>query len=104
MTGLAKRKQALLVRSAAHRGILLRESQNLRRVASYVDLGMDLAGKARAGLGVASALLALRPGKGRESSGWIGKLTRGISVAGSVMGLWREWRGRRDPSGPADQF
>lgn len=95
MTGLIERKKALLERSAANREILLRESVNLRRAASYVDLGMDLAGKARAGLGVISALFACRTKEGQESAGWLGRLARGVGVATSVMGLWREWRGSR---------
>lgn len=85
-------KAALLQQSAAHRLALTREAANLRPVASWVDLGFDLARKARSGWATVAPFLSLWATRKQESTGFIHKLAQAVSLARSVMTIWKNWR------------
>jgi len=59
LTRCQQRKAALLQQSATYRSVLAKEAQNLRPVAAWVDLGIDIARKARAGWTALAPLLSL---------------------------------------------
>ncbi len=85
----AERKTALLQQSARHRDALIAEAQQLRPVAAWMDLGLDLARKARTGCTALAPLLSLWQTRKQEKSGFMQKLTGGISLARSLAALWK---------------
>jgi hypothetical protein len=87
-----QRKAALLQRSAAHRRALMTEAQTLRPAAGWVDMGIEVAGKARKGLNVLAPLLSLWRARKQEPSGVVHKLAEALSLARAVVGLWRSSR------------
>jgi hypothetical protein len=92
MTRCQVRKAALLQQSAAHRLALAREAQNLRPVAEWMDLGIDVARKARTGWNFLAPMVSLWRKPNPETSG-IGQRFAGvISAARSLTALWKSWR------------
>ena len=92
LTHFQGRKAVLLQKSAAHRREFKTEAQNLRRVAGWMDLGIDAARKARAGGDVMASWLCLRRARKDESAGFTRKLAAAISLARSLPALWKSWR------------
>lgn len=85
----AERKTVLLQQSARHRDALIAEAQQLRPVAAWMDLGLNLARKARTGWTALAPLLSLWQTRKQEKSGFMHKLIGGISLARSLMALWK---------------
>lgn len=84
-----ERKAALLRQSAAHRSVLSEEARALRPVAGWVDLGIEVVHKVRAGWSVLAPLFSFWQMKKEGSSGLMQKLAGGISIARSLAGLWQ---------------
>ena len=92
LTHCQQRKAALLQQSANHRRTLMTETQNLRPVAGWVDLGVNVARKARTGWSVMAPLLSPWQTRKQEPSGFVHKLAEAISLARSIAALWKNWR------------
>lgn len=92
LTRCQQRKATLLQQSAPHRRALMTEAQNLRPVAGWVDLGINVARKARTGWSVLAPLHSLRQTREQEPSGVVHKLAEAISLARSIAALWKNWR------------
>jgi hypothetical protein len=89
LTRCQERKAALLQRSAAHRRALMTEAQTLRPAVGWVDMGIEVAGKARKGLSVLAPLLSLWRERKQEPAGVVHKLAEALSLARAVTGLWK---------------
>lgn len=87
-----EQKAALLQRSGAHRLALAREVQKLHPVATWVDLGLSVAQKARSGWTALAPFLFLWPTKKQEPAGFIHKLANGVALARSILTIWKNWR------------
>ena len=84
-----QRKEELLRTSAANRRALEREAPVLRNATGWVDAGIDITRNARKAWDVVAPLLARGlPGQ-REATGFLGKVMQGVSLARSVLALWR---------------
>ncbi len=92
LTRWLERKEALLLQSDVHRRALVKDARLLRPAAGWVDLGVDLARKARAGFNSLAPLLSWWGGRKRASSGVLRKMAGVVSVARSVTALWKGWR------------
>ena len=68
------------------------EARNLRPVAAWMDLGIVVAGKARAGWNVLACLLNPWRKRKQETSDFVQKLAGGVSLARSLLALWKSWR------------
>ena len=68
------------------------EARNLRPVAAWMDLGIDVAGKARAGWNVLARLLPPWRKRKQETGGFAQKLAGGVSLARALVALWKSWR------------
>ncbi len=88
----AQRKAVLLRQSAVHRQALVQEAQNLQPVVAWVDLGIDIARKARTALSALAPLFSLWQMRKQESSGFLAKLTDAIAIGRSLTELWKNWR------------
>ncbi len=94
LESLEQRKAELLKQSAHNRAILLAEAPKLRAVAQWVDTGIVVAQKARAGWAALSPWIS-PPGIGAQGSkpvGFASILRYGISAARSLIGVWKTWR------------
>jgi hypothetical protein len=91
LTHCQQRKAALLQHRAVHRRVLLTEAQNLRPAAGWVDLGIDIARKARTGWNVLAPLFSLWQSQKQEPSGFVHKLAEAISLARSLTAVWKKW-------------
>ena len=91
LTCCRQRKEALRRQSAAHRTALIAEAQNLRPIATQVDLGIAIARQVRAGWETLAPLLSLWQARKQKSSGLIGKIANGIALARSVAEMWKRW-------------
>ena len=89
LTHSQQRKSALLQQSTAHRRALITEADNLRPVAGWVDLGIDVARKARTAWSVLAPLLSVWQARRQESSGFVHKLAEALSLARSLTELWK---------------
>jgi hypothetical protein len=89
LTRCLERKAALLQRSASHRSVLVKEAQNLRPVAGWLDLGIAVARKARAGWTALAPVLSLWRTRKQESSGFVHKLAEAISLARTFSAMWK---------------
>ncbi len=89
LTLLQQRKSALLQQCAAHRRALITEAENLRPVAGWMDLGIDVVRKARTGWSVLGPLLSVWQTRKQESSGFVHKLADAFSIARSLTALWK---------------
>ena len=96
LTDCEQRKAALLRQSAAHRIALATEAQKLRPIASWVDLGIDVAGKARVGWQAVAPLLSWWQVRRNKPSGLIQKAASAISLVRTVTAVWT---GRREIGG-----
>ena len=89
LTRCQERKAVLLRQIARHRRVLIEEAQNLRPVASWVDLGMDLVRKARTGWRALASVLPFWQMRKQPRAGLVQKLTAGILVGRSLWSLWK---------------
>ena len=96
LTDCEQRKAALLRQSAAHRIALTREAQKLRPLASWVDLGIDVVGKARVGWKAVAPLLSWWQVRRNKPSGLIQKAASAISIVRTVTAVWKNWRNSSD--------
>ena len=71
--------------------MLVRETQILRPMAGWIDTGMAVARKTRAGWTALASLLYLRKTRPQESPGFGGKLAGAIAIARSLAAIWK-WR------------
>ena len=85
-------KAALLQQSAAHRLALTTTAQNLRPVAGWVDVGIEVAGKVRKGLSVLAPLVSLWRTRKQEPSGFVHKLAGVLSLVRSLAEMWKSKR------------
>ena len=92
LTCCQQHKAALLQHSPAHRCDLAKDAQTLRAATEWVDLGIDISRKARAGWTALGPLLSLWQTRNQEPSGFIHKLAGAISLACSLTALWKNWR------------
>ena len=86
-----ERKAALLQQSASHRRTLILEAQNIRPVASWVDLGIDLARKTRTGWTALAPLFFVWQSRKQSQPGFVQKLTGAVSLARALTALWKGW-------------
>lgn len=86
------RKAELLRQSDANRERLAADAARLRPVAGWVDLGMEVAQKARAGMSILGPLLSLWKLRKQGGTGLTGTLARAFSIGSSIAGLWRSRR------------
>ncbi len=91
-----QREASLIQQSTLRRRALRTEAQNLHPVAGWVDLGIDIARKARTAWSFLAPLFSLRQTRQQESSGFVHKLADAVSIARSVLALWRSWRSQCD--------
>ena len=94
LESLEQRKAELLKQSAKNRALLQAETPKLQAVAQWVDLGIGVAQKARAGWAALSPWIS-PPGIGAQEPkpvGFASILRYGISAARSLMGVWKAWR------------
>ena len=97
LRALEQRRLALIRESDKHRAILLAEAPRFRSVASWVDVGIDVAQKARAGWAAVSPWIS-PPGLTSplaQAGGIVSKIRYGVSIARSLLGFWRS---RRTPA------
>lgn len=87
-----RRKAELLRQSAVNRHLLERDSQRLRGVAEWVDLGSEVARNARVAWDVAAPLLAFWRMRNQGSSSFARKVARYACVAQSLLALWKSWQ------------
>ena len=87
-----ERKVALLQQSAINRSALIVGVQNLAPIVSWVDLGIEVARKTRAGWTALVPLLSLWQTRKEPSSGFVQRITGAISLARSLAALWKNWR------------
>jgi hypothetical protein len=92
LNGLARRKASLLLQSAVHRQTLMKEAENVRPVAGWVDLGIEAARKVQTGWSVLAPLLPLWKTPEHQPSGFIHKVTAAISFARSLTAMWKSRR------------
>ncbi len=89
VTRLQLRKAALLRQSGIHRSLLATEVERLRPSAAWVDLGIDVARSLGRGWKFLAPLLALWQVGRRRSSGFIHRLANVVSLARSLLALWK---------------
>lgn len=87
-----QRKAALLRESAALRLALVREAQELRTAATWVDLGLGVVRGAQAGWTAVAPFLSWGSRQKPESAGFVHRLAGAVSLARSIMAVWRNWR------------
>lgn len=92
LTHCEQRKNALLKQSLAHRLVLRREAENIRPIAEWVDMGVNMAHKVQAGLGVLAPLISLWGGRKQGATGLVHKLAEAIALARSLMTVLGSWR------------
>jgi hypothetical protein len=91
LTCCQQHKAALLQQSVTHRSVIAQEAQNLRPVAEWVDLGIAVARKARAGWTALAPLLSLWQTRKQATSGVASKLAGAIAIARSLRAVWKRW-------------
>jgi hypothetical protein len=87
-----QRKRALLAESAAHRQALVAEAQNLHSVAAWVDLGIDVAVRARTGWDVLARFVPPWRRRKPEPPGFVQRFAGAVSLTRSLLSLWKSWR------------
>ena len=88
-----QRKEELLRQSLVNRQLLEQDSQRLRGVAEWVDVGIEVTRKARVAWDVAGPLLAFWRMRRQGSSGFAQKVALGAWVAQSLPALWKTSQG-----------
>lgn len=83
------RKEMLLRASKANRDVLREEARNLQPVVAWVDFGVDVTRKVRAGWTTLFPLLSWWRKGTTDSSGFVDKMTGAVSIVRSLLGLWK---------------
>lgn len=88
-----RRREQLLARIAEDRGRLREHAEALRPAVAWMDLGLNVARKARAAWATIGPLLKAWGVVQPEAGGWIGRWARGLSMGRSMIAAWRAFRG-----------